>query len=204
MKSVSPVLELFFNQDLIIPVIEGNTLINPNFFFIICQNDVGTFGRNELPDKLKIKLRKIVYPEQSKEEIESICSSLNNSLYSKYDKKRLNDKEAKFCGDFMIKMNKDNLSPQPWSLRDINKILSRIKNQKTQYENFKNINTAINLLFYALSSTSKDQINEDNIDKLFYELIFEDTIDEKELNDVILLFIGSTSSTTGYSLIGYS
>ena len=86
MKSVTPVLEQIFNQDLIIPGIEGNTSIDPNFFFIICQNDVGTLGRNELPDKIKLKLRKIIYPEQSKEEIESICSSINNSLYEKGEK----------------------------------------------------------------------------------------------------------------------
>ncbi len=187
MKSVSPVLEQCFNQDLIIPGIEGNTLINPNFFFIICQNDVGTSGRNELPDKIKIKLRKIVYPEQSKVEIESICSSLNKSLYSNEDKNRLEDIEAKFCGDFMIKINKDNLSSQAWSLRDISKIFARIKNQKTQSESFINVTTAINLLFYALSSTPKDKINEDNIDKLIKALkeIFENRIDENELNDVI-------------------
>ncbi len=52
MKSISPVLEQIFNQDLIIPGIEGTTSIDPNFFFIICQNDVGTFGRNEFPDKI--------------------------------------------------------------------------------------------------------------------------------------------------------
>ena len=78
MKSVTPVLEQIFNQDLIIPGIEGNISIDPNFFFIICQNDVGPFGRNELPDKLKTKLRKVIYPEQTKEEIESICVSINN------------------------------------------------------------------------------------------------------------------------------
>ena len=89
MKSVTPVLEQTFNQDLIIPGIEGMTSIDPNFFFIICQNDVGTFGRNELPDKIKIKLRKIIYPEQTKEEIESICSSINNSLYEQGEKNKL-------------------------------------------------------------------------------------------------------------------
>jgi len=51
MKAVTPVLEQCFNQNLIIPGIEEETQIDPNFFFIICQNDVGTFGRNELPEK---------------------------------------------------------------------------------------------------------------------------------------------------------
>ena len=53
MKSITPVLEQIFNQDMIIPGIESKTSIDSNFFFIICQNDVGTFGRNELPDKIK-------------------------------------------------------------------------------------------------------------------------------------------------------
>ena len=47
MKAVTPVLEQCFNQDLIIPGIEGSVSINPNFFFIICQNDVWIFGKNE-------------------------------------------------------------------------------------------------------------------------------------------------------------
>lgn len=46
------VLEQTFNKNLIIPGIEGDKCIDPNFFFIICQNDVGTFGRNEFPDKI--------------------------------------------------------------------------------------------------------------------------------------------------------
>ena len=166
MKSVTPVLEQIFNQDLIIPGIDGITSIDPNFFFIICQNDVGTFGRNELPDKIKIKLRKIVYPEQTKEEIESICSSINESLYDEGEKNKLEDIEAKYCGDYMIMVNKDNLTSQSWSLRDINKILLRIKNQKECSENFKDIGTAVNLLYYSLSSTTTDQLNKEVVDSL--------------------------------------
>ena len=186
MKSVTPVLEQTFNQDLIIPGIEGYTSIDPNFFFIICQNDVGTFGRNELPDKIKTKLRKIKYPEQSKEEIESICSSLNNSLYSEGQKNRLDDIEARYCGDFMIKVNHDGLTSQSWSLRDISKIFARMKNQKTFPENFKEIGTAVNLLFYALSSTQKDQIDEDNLDKILLALqeIFKERVNYEDLKEM--------------------
>ena len=105
MKSVTPLLEQTFNQDLTIPGIEGNTSIDPDFFFIICQNDVGTFGRNELPEKIKTKLRKIIYQEQIKEEIKSICSDINNSLYHERQKNKLEDREARYCGDFMIMVN---------------------------------------------------------------------------------------------------
>ena len=182
MKSVTPVLEQIFNQDLIIPGIEGNISIDPNFFFIICQNDVGTFGRNELPDKLKTKLRKVIYPEQTKEEIESICVSINNSFYET-NQNKLEDIEAKYCGDFMIKINQNNLTSQPWSLRDISKIFLRIKNQKIFSENYKGIGTEINLLFYALSSVTMEQLNEEYIDNLIKALkeIFRERINEEDL-----------------------
>ena len=186
MKSVTPVLEQTFNQDLIIPGIDGVTSIDPNFFFIICQNDVGTFGRNELPDKIKIKLRKIVYPEQTKEEIESICSDINSSLYEKGEKNKLDDIEARYCGDFMIDVNKNNLTPQPWSLRDINKIFLRLKNQKIKDEDFKEVGTAINLLLYALSSITRDQLDEEVVDKLIKSLQsnFKDKTNAEDLQKV--------------------
>jgi len=186
MKSVTPVLEQTFNQDLIIPGIEGITSIDPNFFFIICQNDVGTFGRNELPDKIKTKLRKIIYPEQKKEEIESICSSINNSLYKEGEKNKLEDIEAKYCGDFMIMVNKENLTPQSWSLRDIHKILLRLKFQIEYSDNYKDIGTAVNLLYYSLSSTTAEQLNEEVVDKLIKLLksIFKERVKEEDLQKV--------------------
>ena len=186
MKSVTPVLEQTFNQDLIIPGIEGITSIDPNFFFIICQNDVGTSGRNELPEKIKTKLRKIIYPEQSKEEIELICSDINNSLYDEGQKNKLEEIEARYCGDFMIMVNKENLTPQPWSLRDISKILMRMKNQKQYNKNFKDVGTAINLLYYSLSSTTQEQLNEEIVDKLIKLLksIFKEKVDEEDLRKV--------------------
>ena len=186
MKSVTPVLEQTFNQDLIIPGIEGITSIDPNFFFIICQNDVGTFGRNELPDKIKIKLRKIIYPEQSKEEIESICSSINNSLYEEGERNKLDDIEARYCGDFMIEVNQKNLTPQPWSLRDISKIFLRLKNQKINNVDFKDIGTAINLLFYSLSAISMDQLDAEVVDKLIKSLqsIFKERTNAEDLMKV--------------------
>ena len=186
MESVTPILEQIFNQDLIIPGIDGTAFIDPNFFFIICQNDVGAFGRNELPEKIKIKLRKVVYPKQTKEEIESICISLNNSLYEKDQNNKLEDIEAKLCGDFMMKVNQNNLTSQPWSFRDISKILLRIKNQKIYPENYINIGTATNLLFYALSSTTKDQLNEEILDNLLAALkeVFKDRVKEDDLEKV--------------------
>ena len=191
MKSVSPVLEQTFNQDLIIPGIERKVSIDPDFFFIICQNDVGTFGRNELPDKIKIKLRTFKYPEQTKKEIEEICSSLNNSLYKEDDKEKLDDKEARYCGHFMIEVNNRNLTSQSWSLRDISKIFLRLRNQVKLKEEFQNIGTAVNLLFYALSNISESspeekKKKEEMADKLIQLLqeIFNEKTNSKYLKDV--------------------
>ena len=183
---MTPVLEKIFNQELIIPGIDRTAFIDPNFFFIICQNDVGAFER-ELPDKIKIKLRKVLYPEQIKEEIESIYISLNNSLYEKDQKNKLEDIEAKYCVDFMMKVNQNNLASQPWSLRDIIKIFLRIKNQKKIHENYINIGTAINLLFYSLSSTTMDQLNEEDVDNLIIALkeIFKERIKESDLKNIL-------------------
>jgi hypothetical protein len=105
---------------------------------------------------------------------------LNNSLYEKDQKNKLEDIEAKYCGDFMMKVNQNNLTFQPWSLRDISKIFLRMKTQKKYHENYINIGTAINLLFYALSSTTKDQLNEEFVDNLINALkeIFKDRIKE--------------------------
>jgi len=60
----------------------------------------------------------------------------------------------------MILVNHDNLTSQSWSLRDIIKILLRMRNQKEYHENFKDVGTAVNLLYYSLSSTTKEQLNE--------------------------------------------
>lgn len=187
MRSVSPVLEQIFNQDLIIPGIEGITSINSNFFFIIFQNDASKNERYELPDKINKKLRKIIYPEQSKEEIETIYSFMNNSLYEEHQKYKLEDLEARKCGDFMISLNQNNLTPHLWSLRDINKIFLRIKNQKYNNEYFKNVGTDINLLFYSLSSIAMAQLNKDNVDKIIklLKFIFNEIIDEDDLQKVL-------------------
>jgi hypothetical protein len=147
MKAVTPVLEQCFNQNLVIPRIEEETQIDPNFFFIICQNDVGTFGRNELPEKMKNKLRKIEYPEQKVEEIQSICIRINNSLYSEEHKNRMSNSDARCAGKFMNEVNKANILRQQLSLRDISKIFNRIKTKKIEDNAYKNINTEIELLF---------------------------------------------------------
>ena len=111
---------------------------------------------------------------------------MNNSFYEKDQKNKLEDIEAKFCGDFMMKVNQNNLTSQSWSLRDISKIFLRMKNQKKYHENYINIGTAVNLLFYALSSTTKAQLNEEVVDNLIkaLEKIFKDRIRINDLKKV--------------------
>ena len=94
--------------------------------------------------------------------------------------------EARYYGDYMIMVNKENLTPQSWSLRDITKILMRIKNQKLYNENFKDIGTAINLLYYSLSSTTQEQLNGEIVDQLIKLLksIFREKVDEEDLKKV--------------------
>lgn len=70
----------------------------------------------------------------------------------------------------MIKVNQDNFTSQSWSLRDISKIFTTMKNHKTFHEYFLNVGAAINLLFYSLSSTPKAQINEEKLNQLIKAL----------------------------------
>ena len=62
MKAVTPILELKFRQDILIPGIEKNISIDSDFFLIICQNTKEIFGRKDLPEKIKIKV--INYPDR--------------------------------------------------------------------------------------------------------------------------------------------
>ena len=70
---------------------------------------------------MKIKTRKIFYPNQNEEEVENICSQINSALYigDIYEKLQLSEKESRFCGRFMLRVNEKGILPQRWSLRDI-------------------------------------------------------------------------------------
>ena len=61
-----------------------------------------------------------------------------------------------------------------------------MKNQKNYHENYINIRTAINLLFYDLSLTTKDQLNEEFVDNIINALeeIFKYRIKEDNLKKV--------------------
>ena len=113
-----------------IPGIDGEIQISRNLFFIIFQNEMCTFGRNDLPEKIKSKVRILVYPPQNGEELQDICSSIYNSLDTSQRKNNESDtyKKVKLCGMFLDKINKKSKLAK-WSLRDIYKLFNRILKQ---------------------------------------------------------------------------
>ena len=201
MSSVNPILEHIFNTNIIIPGIEDYTQISPTFFFIICQNE-GIAGRNELPDKMKIKTRKIIYPNQNEEEVENICSQINSALYigDPQEKDQLPEKEARFCGRFMLRVNEKGILPQRWSLRDISKIFMRIKNQRINEMYYINISTEINLIFYALSSISKDE-ERAKAEKLS-ELISQVFQCEEKKENIMKTYLEEPQLDKDFSIVG--
>ena len=158
MKAITPILELKFREEILIPGIENKISIDPDFFFIICQNTKNTFGRKDLPEKIKVKIKIINYPERVKEEIENICESICENLF-KGRKGNLTIDQAKKCGDFMMLLNEKEVLT-PWSLRDISKLFARLNKQSLNPKNYINLNVVENILFYILSSTSESLISE--------------------------------------------
>ena len=156
MKSIVPALELNFSKKLIIPGIEGKIKIDPDFFFIICQNTKDTFGRKELPENIKNKIKTIYYPERIKEEIENICVSIYNDMHFE---SLMSENKAKLCGDFMMKINENPLLT-PWSLRDISKLFERTLSQENHIDRYNNIGLEENILFYITSSINESLIKE--------------------------------------------
>ena len=57
MKSILPVLNHQLNKNILIPGFEKPINIEKDFFFISFQNDVDTFGRNNIPEIIQRKLR---------------------------------------------------------------------------------------------------------------------------------------------------
>ena len=156
MKSIVPSLELNYSKKLIIPGIEGKIKIDPDFFFIICQNTKDTFGRKELPEKIKFKIKTIYYPERIKEEIENICVSMFNDFHFE---KIMSENDAILCGDLLMKIN-ENPILTPWSLRDISKLFERMLKQEKNLDKYINIGLKENILFYIISSINESLIKE--------------------------------------------
>ena len=160
MNALAPALENGLNHSIFFPGIENPIEIHPNFFFVVCQNEVGTIGRNTLPQNIIRRFKEIFYPPQQVEDISQISKEINCSLYKPGEDKVIDDKTAEKLGEFMIKLNEQNYSEiSQWSLRDINKLFQRhIQQFKTGGGVYQNISFCHNLLFYTLSSVSKEEI----------------------------------------------
>ncbi len=79
----------------------------------------------------------------------------------KTKKKRISDEDAKLLGQFMVEYNNviNNKILTPLSLRDIFKIFKRIVFQKKMSKDYLNIKIYHNILFYILSSLSKEDLS---------------------------------------------
>ena len=179
MKAITPCLELKYDKYIIIPGIENEIKINPNFFFILCQNTRETFGRKELPEKIKVKIKIINYPNRIQEEIENICVSIYKKKFKNKDNNIFSRDSAKKCGTLMMKINEEE-TLNNWSLRDISKLFNRLYKQVICPSNFKNIGIEENILFYILSSTNESLVEERL--NLICKLL-SDIFDKKQLNE---------------------
>ena len=165
MKSLVPALDLNFNCKIIIPGIQKKIQFNQKFFFIACQNDFTTTGRNSLPKLLAKKLKCIPYPEPPMEDIESICASINLELYNSKDgskrEKLINN--GKKIAQYMEALNKLKKTYIPnWSIRDVTKVLKRVHFQSLEKNAYKynNIDFIDNIVFYTLSGIYKKDIKD--------------------------------------------
>ena len=161
MKSILPVLNPQLNKNILIPGFEKPINIEKDFFFISCQNDVDTFGRNNIPENIQRKLRIIKYPEQKEEEIKNICKGIRDKEFSK-DDNIFSEKDSENLGSFMVKYNEIidefKLPLLKWSFRDINKIMKRISEHLNDNENFINFKFYHFIYFYLFSSISKEKL----------------------------------------------
>ena len=197
MKSIVPALDLNINCKIYIPGIKKKIKIHPSFFFIACQNDFTTAGRNSLPKLLAKRLKCIPYPEPPIEDIKKICSNINLELYEKFDeqKKRKLIKKGESIAMYMEEINKLKLPYIPnWSIRDVTKVLKRVQFQSLEMNKYKynNINFVENIVFYTLSGIYKkdlkDKVTRENLINKLWDIIMKifpkEKFNLKDLKDI--------------------
>ena len=186
MRSILPALEHNFNKRNRIPGVEGPIIFNNKFFFIICQNESMTLGRNLIPKQIENRLRTIYYPPAEIKDIKEICKNINEDINDSLNvdhNSRLTEDDAKRCGEYMMKLN--NLNQRilsPWSLRDIHKLFSRIANIQKDQKKYIGIGVVENILFYTMSSVTKENENRilDDIIDLLVEIFYQDDLNKKK------------------------
>ena len=185
LKSLAPILEPNFEKFIYIPNINEKVEIDNKFFFIVCQNEIGSEGRNKLPYTIQKRLKTLKYPNPDDEDILKICKDIKDNIYIKEDS---NDDDEKL-GNFYLEYNKINNENLPkLSFRDIKKIFKRIEyqNQEQYKDNFRNIKLYHNILFYILSSIDKNNLNEiiDIIISIILKIFKEEINEPDKLKDL--------------------
>ncbi len=194
--SIVPILDLIFDSKLYIPGMvsyDKEFRINSSFFLIICQNNVGIIGRSELPLNLMRKIRKINYPELEDIDIQKICNDIDEFLSDNNDNNnvKIGREESEKIGKCMIEINKEKIFQEPWSLRDVSKIIKRLQYQKNNINIFQNFQLQHNLLFYALSRYTDKNKYLDH----FCEILKKDEtlkLDDTKINDLKETFNSET------------
>ena len=187
MNALAPALEINSDINIIFPGIDKPILIHPNFFFVICQNEVG-MDRNIIPSNIIKRLKEIYYPHQLVEDISYICKEINNSFYGTVEEKVIKEEQAEKLGEYMIKLNSNNFSEiSQWSFLDIKKLFQRHIRQNKLPGIYNGISFYHNILFYIMSSIDKKYIPniKEKVIKLIQE-VFDLSIDERNnLNECL-------------------
>ena len=185
MRSILPALEHNFDKRNRIPGVEGPIIFNSKFFFVICQNESMTLGRNLIPKEIENRLRTVFYPPAEINDIKQICKNINEDIndFLNVDKNnRMLEEEAKKCGEYMMKLNKLNQRIiSPWSLRDIHKLFTRIASIQKEQSKFIGIGVVENILFYTMSSVTKANEERilDDIINLLVDIFYKENKEDK-------------------------
>ena len=185
MKSLSLALDPTIGKNVFIPGTGEIINISPEFHFIACQNEIGTLGRNAIPDSIASRFVYINYPTPYREDIEKICISLSKKSFDSLRKYKDEDEEfAKNIADYMIRINESKLTYiQQWSLRDITKIFKRIYTQNNK-KMFLNIKPIHHVLFYTMSSVAQNDV-ENVIDEVSKMLKLSFNLNDNEVTKYI-------------------
>ena len=118
-QSLNVAIEPSKNDQIILPVIGRNIIVNENFFFIGCQNDISMYGRKPLPPQFQKKVLCIKYPENSRTDLLSLTTSLARQF-------NLKPEFSSGTTEMIEKMKQDPVfQKKVWSLREVRRLFRR-------------------------------------------------------------------------------
>ena len=185
MKSLALVLDPTIGKNVFIPKIGQIVDISPEFHFIACQNELGTLGRNVIPDSISHRFVYIDYPQPEMKDIQKICINISKENFENKDEFKPKDEELAFnIAKYMMKLNERKLVYIPqWSLRDITKLFRRIYSSKINNK-FINITPLHHVLFYTMSVVSPDNA-ENVLNEVLSIMKTSFNLDDKEVIEYI-------------------